>query len=152
MRHTRDNTIWINNEKFTIEDVQSVFPSYQLPNGFSHTEENFGFIEENGEINQVALPESYTVLASQVDSQFAAIQTAKNNRIAIEISQEATENEAAALAAFNELSVSDKRRAKYNEEWTADEFQEALIENLAGDSTKLDAIIAKRNAIRATYT
>ena len=37
------------------------------------------------------------------------------------------------------------------EQWTADEFQEALIENAAGDSTKLDAIVAKRDAIRATY-
>ena len=152
MRHTRDNTIWISNERFTIEDVQSVVPSYELPDGFSHTEEDCGFIEEGSEINQVALPSAYVTMASIIDDQLGAIQTARDNRLATEASQAATNNATAAQAAFDALSVGDKRKVKYNEEWTADEFQEALIENAAGDSTKLDAIVAKRNAIRATYS
>ena len=152
MRHTRDNTIWISNERFTIEDVQSVVPSYELPDGFSHTEEDCGFIEEGNEINQVALPSEYVTMASIIDAQLGAIQTARDNRLAAEAVQEATDNETAAQAAFDALSVSEKRKVKYNEEWTADEFQEALIENAAGDSTKLDAIVTKRNAIRATYS
>lgn len=58
----------------------------------------------------------------------------------------------AAVAKNNELNTEEVRLACYNSPlaggWTNNEFQEAVAENWAGDSTKRNRITSRRNAIR----
>lgn len=49
-------------------------------------------------------------------------------------------------------TTKEVRRLLYNAAWSSDDFQEAIIEHLAGDSTRLDAIVVKRDAIRSEWT
>lgn len=43
------------------------------------------------------------------------------------------------------------RLKAYLDAWTHIDFEEAIFEYLQGDRTKLDALLAKRDAIRAQY-
>lgn len=60
-----------------------------------------------------------------------------------------------AVVKNNNLTTRQVRRLMYNSQsaggWDRDDFQEALIEHLAGDSTKLDIIRNRRNAIQAEW-
>ncbi len=46
-------------------------------------------------------------------------------------------------------TIAEKRREAYRTAWSADEFQEAVLEHLAGRPEKLAALSAKRETIRA---
>lgn len=47
-------------------------------------------------------------------------------------------------------TVAERRRVAYRAAWTDDEFQEAVLESLAGRPEKSEALLAKRETIRAT--
>lgn len=60
-----------------------------------------------------------------------------------------------AVAKNNSLTTEEVRLACYNSPlaggWTNNEFQEAVAEDWAGDSTKRNRIISRRAAIRADW-
>lgn len=51
----------------------------------------------------------------------------------------------------NTKTTTEVRRLLYNAAWSGDEFQEAVIEHIGGDSARLDAIVVKRDAIRSEW-
>lgn len=60
-----------------------------------------------------------------------------------------------AVVKKNKLTIEEVRLACYNSPlaggWTNNEFQEAVTEDWAGDSTKRNRIISRRAAIRAEW-
>ena len=124
MRHTRDNHIWVKEQKVALADVLSVVPSYALPDGVTHADEYAAFKDGN----QGPLPEDYILIQGQVNNNADAIIVARDTRIAAENQQKDEDAATAEAERIAALSVDDKRLIEYRKVITSDAFQEAYFE------------------------
>lgn len=80
-RHTRDNNVWIDDEKFTLADVVVVRNDYALTAGLDHVDGGFGFIVNGSDVKQVALESGYADVIADLESRKAEAITARTARL-----------------------------------------------------------------------